>query len=78
MAAECRCLSDLGDPECRVEAKIDALTHEAMLNSDREFLRKRASLPGYRPLYGAPVLLLLSGPADGPYSAVNAALAART
>jgi FMN reductase [NAD(P)H] len=56
--------------------RINAQTHEAMLNSDMEFLRQRASLPGYRPLYGAPALLLLSGPADGRYSAVNAALSA--
>ena len=34
------------------------------------------SLPGYQPLYGAPVLILLSGPTDAPYSAFNAALAA--
>jgi FMN reductase [NAD(P)H] len=56
--------------------RINGKTHQAMLDSDREFLRQRASLPGYQPLYGAPVLLLLSGPTDAPYSAVNVALAA--
>lgn len=56
--------------------KINDRTLNAMVHSDREFLRQRASLPGYQPLYGAPVLILLSGPADAPYSAVNAALAA--
>lgn len=56
--------------------KLNDRTHDAMIHSPIEFLRQRASLPGYQPLYGAPVLILLSGPADGPYSAVNAALAA--
>ena len=56
--------------------RINDQTHEAMLNSGIEFLQHRASLPGYQPLYGAPVLILLSGPADAPYSAINTALAA--
>lgn len=56
--------------------RINDETHDAMLDSGVQFLRQRASLPGYQPLYGAPVLLLLSGPADAPYSAVNSALAA--
>ncbi len=50
---------------------------DAMVHSDREFLRYRASLPGYQPLYGAPVLILLSAPADGPFGAINAALSAQ-
>lgn len=56
--------------------KINDRTLEAMIHSDNEFLQQRASLPGYQPLYGAPVLILLSGPADAPFSAVNTALAA--
>ncbi len=56
--------------------KINDRTLDAMVNSGNEFPRQRASLPGYQPLYGAPVLVLLSAPADGPFSAVNAALAA--
>jgi len=56
--------------------KINDRTHEAMLHSGVEFLQQRASLPGYRPLYGAPVLILLSGPEDHPYSGFNTALAA--
>jgi len=56
--------------------KINDRTLEAMVHSGNEFLQQRASLPGYQPLYGAPVLILLSGPADSPYSAVNTALAA--
>jgi FMN reductase [NAD(P)H] len=56
--------------------KINDRTLNAMANSDQEFARQRASLPGYQPLYGAPVLILLSAPASAPFSAVNAALAA--
>jgi FMN reductase [NAD(P)H] len=56
--------------------KINDRTLDAMLHSGNEFLQQRAALPGYQPLYGAPVLFLLSGPADAPYSAVNTALAA--
>ncbi|MDD5723287.1 MAG: nitroreductase family protein [Syntrophales bacterium] len=56
--------------------RINDRTHDAMLHSGIEFLQQRASLPGYQPLYGAPVLILLSGPTDAPYSAVNVALAA--
>ncbi|MGI6656726.1 MAG: nitroreductase family protein [Desulfobulbus sp.] len=55
--------------------RIDARTKEAMLDSGIPFLRERASLAGYQPLYGAPVVLLLSGP-KGPYTGLNAALAA--
>ena len=63
----------LRNPE--LKRRLDDATHKAMLDSGMEFLRMRASLPGYRPLYSAPVVILLSGPA-GPYAAVNCALAA--
>ena len=56
--------------------RINDRTLDAMVRSGNDFLQQRASLPGYQPLYGAPVLILLSGPEDSPYSAVNAALAA--
>jgi FMN reductase [NAD(P)H] len=56
--------------------RINDRTHDAMVHSEIEFLRQRVSLPGYQPLYGAPVLILLSGPKDMPHSAVNTALAA--
>jgi len=56
--------------------RINNLTHDAMVNSGIEFLQQRVSLPGYQPLYGAPVLILLSGPTEAPYSDVNTALAA--
>ncbi len=56
--------------------KINDQTSDAMLKSDVEFLQQRASLPGYQPLYGAPVLILLSAPTAAPYSAFNVAVAA--
>lgn len=55
--------------------KINDRTHKAMLNSGVEFLQERASLPGYQPLYGAPVLILLTAP-DNPNSPLNVAAAA--
>jgi FMN reductase [NAD(P)H] len=56
--------------------KINERTLDAMVHSGNAFLQQRASLPGYQPIYGAPVLILLSAPANAPYSAVNTALAA--
>jgi len=59
-----------------IKQKINDLTHYAMLHSSIELLRQRASLPGYQPLYGAPLLILMSAPIDAPYSTINTALAA--
>lgn len=56
--------------------RINDRAHAAMACSGNGFLQQRAALPGYRPLYGAPVLILLSGPVDDPHSAFNTALAA--
>ena len=56
--------------------RINDRALDAMVHSDNEFRRQRASLPGYQPIYGAPVLMLLSAPADGPFKEMNAALAA--
>lgn len=56
--------------------RINNRAHDAMVHSGNEFLQQRASLPGYQPLYGAPVLILLSALDDAPYSAHNTALAA--
>lgn len=56
--------------------KINDRAYNAMLNSGIEFVVNRASLPGYQPLYGAPVLMLLSSPSDAPFGTINAALAA--
>ncbi len=59
-----------------LKQRLNDATREAMLASAMEFLRMRASLPGYEPMYGAPVAILLSAPKDGMYSGVNCALAA--
>ncbi|MFH0917049.1 MAG: nitroreductase family protein [bacterium] len=56
--------------------RINDLTSQAMLASGDDFLIERASLPGYQPIYGAPVLIILSGPTDAPYTALNVATAA--
>jgi FMN reductase [NAD(P)H] len=56
--------------------KINDRTLDAMLHSDNAFLKGRASLPGYQPIYGAPVLIVLSAPSNAPYGAANTALAA--
>ncbi|MBN1831252.1 MAG: nitroreductase family protein [Deltaproteobacteria bacterium] len=56
--------------------RINDRAHDAMVHSKIEFLRQRVSLPGYEPLYGAPMLILLSGPTEAPHSTANAALAA--
>ncbi|HME42865.1 MAG TPA: nitroreductase family protein [Syntrophorhabdales bacterium] len=56
--------------------KINDRALDVMVHSDNEFARQRASLPGYQPLYGAPVLILLSAPADASFGAPNTALSA--
>jgi nitroreductase len=62
--------------ECKeLRQKINDRTLKFMLASEG-FAKERASLPGYQPLYGAPVLILFSGPDNIPFSAVNTALAA--
>jgi FMN reductase [NAD(P)H] len=55
--------------------KINDRTHKNMLDSDNEFAKKRASLPGYQPLYGAPVMMILSGPDNTPFQVHNTILA---
>jgi nitroreductase len=59
-----------------LKQRLNDATRAGMLTSGIEFLKMRASLPGYQPLYGAPVVILLSAPTDGPYGGVNCALAA--
>ena len=56
--------------------KINDRTLDLMVHSDVAFMRQRAALPGYQPLYGAPVLILLSASPVGPFGAMNTALAA--
>ena len=60
----------------QLKHKINDRTLDAMVRSGNAFLQERASLPGYQPLYGAPVLILLSGPVNARNSATNTALAA--
>jgi FMN reductase [NAD(P)H] len=60
----------------RLRQKINDRTLDAMIHYSNKFLQERAALPGYQPLYGAPVLILLSGPADAPHSPRNTSLAA--
>ncbi len=62
--------------EAALRQKINDRAFDAMVHSGNAFLQQRVALPGYQPLYGAPVLILLSGPTDVPFSSVNAALAA--
>lgn len=42
--------------------EINDAALKQMKNSGNDFLVKRASMEGYNPLYGAPVLILLSAP----------------
>lgn len=51
---------------------------QVMLDSGNDFLTCRAKLPGYQPLYGAPLLFLFSGPATNPYTQANASNACTT
>lgn len=62
--------------KAELRKRINDRTHDAMLHSGNEFLKQRASLPGYQPIYGAPLLILLSAPANAPFGAINTALAA--
>src|SRR5512137_65001 len=56
--------------------RINNRAKDAMVHSENEFARQRAALPGYEPIYGAPVLILLSAPADAPFGTANTALVA--
>jgi nitroreductase len=56
-------------------AKVNERTLEAMRNSGNEFLMGRAALPGYLPLYGAPVVIFLSGPAEMAITQLNCGVA---
>lgn len=67
-------ISVITNGDLLTEINDKALT--AMKNSDNDFLMGRAALPGYAPLYGAPLLLLFSAPPQEHYAAVNCACAA--
>jgi len=55
--------------------RINEKTLEAMRASGNDFLMERAALPGYMPLYGGPVAILLSGPTDVAITQLNCAVA---
>lgn len=57
-------------------SEINDKTKEFMLNSEG-FMRQRASIPGYEPLYGAPTLIVISAPED-PFSQINVSASATT
>ncbi|HIY00500.1 MAG TPA: nitroreductase family protein [Candidatus Blautia faecipullorum] len=53
--------------------EIGQVTLEMMKNSGDEFLEKRAASKGYNPLYGAPVMILLSAPGGNDSKGFNMA-----
>ena len=55
-------------------ARINEKTLEVMRNSGNEFLMGRAALPGYLPLYGAPLVIFLSGPPEIAHTQANCAV----
>ena len=55
-------------------ARINDKTLEVMRNSGNEFQMGRAALPGYLPLYGAPVVIFLSGPPEVAHTQANCAV----
>lgn len=58
-----------------LKGRINEKTLEAMRASGNDFLMERAALPGYFPLYGAPVVIFLSGPTDVAHTQLNCAVA---
>jgi FMN reductase [NAD(P)H] len=57
-------------------SKLSEEAKAGMLNSENDFFIKRASLPGYDPIYGAPTVIILSAPDDNPFSLANTSLSA--
>lgn len=58
--------------------ELNHKTLTAMKNSGVEFLKSRAELPGYEPIYGAPLMFVFSAPEDNPYGGANCSNAATT
>ncbi len=56
--------------------EINDRTKENMLASEG-FLKERASIPGYEPLYGAPTFIILSAP-EVPFDEINVACSITT
>lgn len=67
-------ISVVTNPDVLKEINDKALA--GMKNSGNSFLVERAALPGYQPLYGAPLLLLFSAPEENIYSLANVSNAA--
>ncbi|MDR1159257.1 MAG: nitroreductase family protein [Syntrophomonadaceae bacterium] len=59
----------------RVLIDIDEKALTAMKNSGNDFLTQRANTPGYRPLYGASALFVISAE-KGPYAQATASCSA--
>jgi nitroreductase len=51
---------------------INDTVMDIMKSSDNDFMKMRSSIPGYQPLYGAPMLIVLSAPKEG-FGAANTA-----
>lgn len=64
----------ISNPELLKEINDKAL--KAMQLSGNDFLVSRAALPGYMPLYGAPLLMLFSAPQESAYGIATCACAA--
>lgn len=47
-------------------------TLELMKNSDNDFLKSRATIKGYQPMYHAPAMLVFSAPRENHFSMANA------
>ena len=56
--------------------EINDIALKIMQNSDNPFMRERASLPGYQPVYGAPVLVIFSAPEENIFADLTVACAA--
>lgn len=56
--------------------EINDKTLVCMKKSGNDFLMGRAALPGYEPIYNAPVLVIFSAPPENPYSLANVSNAA--
>ena len=67
-------ISVISNRDLLTELNHKALT--AMKNSGNDFLRSRAALEGYQPIYGAPVMLIFSAAKQNPYGAASCSNAA--
>jgi nitroreductase len=59
-------------------AEMNKKAIEAMKGSGNDFLISQVSIPGYQPLYGAPLIIIFSSPGYASLSAANSAVAATT